>query len=294
MSTLPFGGDEVEPAHAESARFVLLPVPYERTTTYRKGTEARPEALLHASAQVELFDEELRIDPLAAGVVTLPPLDCDEAPELLAHKLETRLRPHLERGQIPGCLGGEHSISLGPIRAAARSRTGLGVLQIDAHPDLRDSYEGTRYGHGCVMRRVLDLPEIEALVPVGLRAVSPEEDEPLSDPRVHPFYAHDLRRRASTEQWVGEVVDALPEWVYVTFDLDGLDPSIVPGTGTPEPGGLGWWETMTLLRTVLQRRRLAGFDVVELLPEPPAVISDFAAARVVMKILAYATVGLDG
>ncbi|MFQ5843539.1 MAG: agmatinase family protein [Planctomycetota bacterium] len=290
QAAIPFGGEEAGPADPGRARFVLLPVPYERTTTYRRGTAAGPEALLRASAQVECFDEEVGLDPLRDGVLTLPALAPDEPPEVVARIVEEQVRPFLRVGGGVGCLGGEHSISLGPIRAAARRCPGLGVLQIDAHPDLRDSYEGTRYGHGCVMSRVLDLEEVGVVVGVGLRALSTEEDARMKgDRRIRPFFAHRLRGRPARE-WVGEVVDALPSDVYVTVDVDGLDPSVVPGTGTPEPGGLGWGDALTLLREVC-RRRLVAFDVVELLPEPPSVRSDFVAARLVMKILAYATAG---
>lgn len=265
---------------------MLLPVPYERTTTYRKGTARGPEAILRASTQVELYDEELdrRLDDLE--VATLAPVTVRGMPDALARKLEPLVGRHLEAGRFVGCLGGEHSISLGPIRAAARRHPGLGILQIDAHPDLREDYEGTRFGHGCVMRRALDSPEVGALVQVGLRAISPEDREAMRDPRVAAWPAYALHGRPARE-WVAEVVERLPDKVYLSVDVDGLDPSILPGTGTPEPGGLSWWDTLALLRAVAEQRTVVAFDVVELLPEPPATLSDFAAARLVMKILAY-------
>ncbi|MHC4548115.1 MAG: agmatinase [Planctomycetota bacterium] len=268
----------------ERARFVLVPVPYEKTTTYRRGTAAGPAALLEASQQVELFDEETRVEPLRDGLALLEPVAVDATPDVLATRLAEVVGPHLRAGRIVGCLGGEHSLSLGPIRAAARHHPGLGVLQIDAHPDLRDTYEGTRYGHGCVMRRVLECGEVARLVQVGLRAVSEEDDEVLrTEPRVRPFFAHDLAGRP----WVEAVVEACPEEVYLSVDLDGLDPSVVPGTGTPEPGGLGWWETLRLLRAVGARRRVVAFDLVELVPEPASPVSAYAAAKLLFKILAY-------
>ncbi len=282
--TLPFGG---EPCTAERPRFAILPVPYERTTTYRKGTAAGPQALLAASAQVELYEEETGLRPLDAGVWTLDPLVERGMPDALAPRIEEAWLAQQREGRLVGLLGGEHSISLGAIRAAARCHPGLGILQVDAHPDLRDSYEGTRFGHGCVMRRALDDPSIAALVQVGLRAISPEDEEATrADPRIRPFRAHRISGRPR-EAWIAEVLDALPERVYLTFDLDGLDPSVIPGTGTPEPGGLGWWEALALLREVCRWREIVGFDVVELLPEPPSAISDFAAAHLVFKILAY-------
>jgi agmatinase len=266
---------------------VIVPVPYERTTTFRKGTADGPDAILAASAQVELFDEETQTTPCAAGVETLGPVTTGAMPDALAPILEETVAPHLRAGRVVGCLGGEHSISLGPIGAAAREHPGLGVLQVDAHPDLRDSYEGTRYGHGCVMRRVLESTGVARIVQVGLRAVSAEDAEVIrDDDRVFAFYAHDLLRRPSSE-WVAEVLDLLPPKVYVSFDLDGLDPSVVPGTGTPEPGGLPWWDAMALLRAVAECRRVVAFDVVELIPEPPSHVSEFAAAHLVFKLLAY-------
>jgi len=279
-------GDEGAPV--EEARFVLVPVPYEKTTTYRTGTAGGPEAILEASFQIELFDEEMRVSPLDAGVATLPPVECEGMPDVLADRLEAVCGPHLDAGRVPGCLGGEHSISLGPIRAAAKRHPGMGILQIDAHPDLRDEYEGTPHGHGCVMRRALECDGVGALVQVGLRAVSDEDDAVLrKDARCKPFFAHEVAHRPA-EEWIGDVVAALPENIYVSFDVDGLDPSVLPGTGTPEPGGLLWWPALQLLRAAIERRRLVGFDVVELIPEPPSHVSDFAAARLVMKILAYA------
>ena len=289
IPSLPYGGERVAP---DGAFCVLLPVPYERTTTYRKGTAHGPAALLEASAQVELFDEETRTEPLERGVATLDSITTGAMPDRLAERLEADVGGLLDRGKLVGCIGGEHSISLGPIRAAAKRHPGLGVLQIDAHPDLRDSYEGTKYGHGCVMRRVLDDASIGTLVQVGLRAVSDEDDAAMkADARILPHYAFELARRP-LDEWVAEVVDALPDKVYLSFDLDGLDPSIIPGTGTPEPGGLGWWDTLALLRAVFEKREVVAFDVVELLPEPPSHVSDVAAAHLVFKILAYAAASL--
>ncbi len=281
----PFGEQGVEP---EKARFVLVPVPYEKTTTYRRGTAGGPAALLAAGSHVELYDEEVGVKPLEAGVALLPPVSCSGMPDVLADALLEVVKPHLAAGRVVGCLGGEHSISLGPIRAAARRRKGLGILHIDAHPDLRDEYEGTRFGHGCVMRRVLEEKGVSKLVQVGLRAVSADDDAAIrGDARIRPFYAFDLARRQPLE-WIDKVIEELPPRIYVSLDVDGLDPSIVPGTGTPEPGGLPWWGALALLRAVLARRELVAFDIVELLPVPHSQVSDFAAAKLLFKMLAYA------
>ena len=281
----PFGEAGVAP---EKARFVLVPVPYERTTTYRRGTAGGPAALLAAGSQVELFDEETGTRPLEAGVALLPPVSCAGMPDVLADALLAVVKPHLAAGRVVGCIGGEHSISLGPIRAAARKKKGLGILHIDAHPDLRDEYEGTRFGHGCVMRRALEEKGISKLVQVGLRAVSADDDAAIrGDERIRPFYAFDLAKRSLSE-WIEAVIEELPPRIYVSLDVDGLDPSVVPGTGTPEPGGLPWWGTLALLKAVLARRELVAFDIVELLPIPHSQVSDFAAAKLLFKMLAYA------
>lgn len=273
----PFGGI----AGDGSARFALIPVPYEKTTTYRKGTAKGPAALLKASTQVETFDEETRVDPWErCGIETLEPTLCEQMPDVLAAVLEGLVGAQLDGGRVPVCLGGEHSITLGPVRAAAQRHGGLGILQIDAHPDLRDEYEGTQFGHGCVMRRVLEVKNITALVQVGLRAVSDEDDAVISDDdRVHPFYACEWSR-----QRIEPILEQLPNDVYISIDLDGLDPSVIPGTGTPEPGGLSWWDALALLKAVAERKRVVAFDVVELLPDP---ISSFAAAKLVFKLLSY-------
>jgi len=281
----PFGEAGVE---ADHARFVLVPVPYEKTTTYRKGTAAGPAALLAAGSQVELYDEETGVKPLDAGVALLPPVSSGGLPDVLADDLLGVVQPHLAAGRVVGCLGGEHSISLGPIRAAARLRKGIGILHIDAHPDLRDAYEGTRFGHGCVMRRVLEEKGVAKLVQVGLRAVSADDDAVIrGDARIRPFYAFDLARKTPAE-WIDAVIEELPPRIYVSFDVDGLDPSVVPGTGTPEPGGLSWWGALSLLRAAFARRELVAFDIVELLPETHSHVSDFAAAKLLFKMLAYA------
>ncbi|MHC5032220.1 MAG: agmatinase [Planctomycetota bacterium] len=270
----------------EEARVVLVPVPYEKTTTYNRGTAAGPAALLEASLQVELYDEETGTEPLQKGLALLDPVLTHAMPDALAGQLQEIVAPWLQAGKVVGCLGGEHSLSLGPIRAAADRYPGLGVLQIDAHPDLRDEYEGTRYGHGCVMRRVLDSSAVARLVQVGLRAVSEEDAEVLrTEPRIRPFYAHALA--GPDRGWIDEVVAACPEKVYLSFDLDGLDPSVIPGTGTPEPGGLGWWEALALVKAVIEAREVVAFDIVELLPTPASTVSEFAAAKLLFKILAY-------
>lgn len=280
-----FAGLRPEHSSLESARFVVLPAPYDGTTTFLKGTAAGPRAVITASQQVELYDEELERETYLEGIATLPfpPLE-REAPERVPDILEALAAPHFEAGRCVVTIGGEHSVSLGPIRAAKRMAPDLSILHIDAHGDLRAEYAGTRYGHGCVMRRVLD--DLGApIVQVGIRSLSPEEAELIRARRVRTFFAHRLR---DFESHVGAIVSALatPD-VYVSIDVDAFDPSLVAGTGTPEPGGLSWWDMLALLRAVAHARRVVGFDVVETLPLPGQAVSEFVAARLIYRFMGY-------
>lgn len=269
----------------EDAGGVVIPVPYEATTTYMRGTARGPEAILEASRQVEFHDEWLEDEARRHGVRTLPPVVEDGPPEVLADRLEDLVGAELDAGRFPLILGGEHSLSLGPIRAAARRHPDLVVLHLDAHPDLREEYEGTRYGHGCVMRRVHDLGvRIHAF---GLRAISPEERDfyPLQD-RATYVGARELLGLAPAGR-VGRVLQDLPAGpLWLSWDVDGLDPSIVPSTGTPEPGGIDWYTASEVLRRLdLEGRRMVGAEVLELMPQPGQHASDFACARLAHRLL---------
>jgi len=267
------------------SRGVVLPVPYEATTTYMAGTFSGPEAILAASRQVEFYDEWLEDDAVRFGVRTLAPILCDEDPRRLAEILEAAVAEQLDAARFPLILGGEHSISLGPIRAALKRHPDLVVLHLDAHPDLRDHYEGTHYGHGCVMRRVFDLgARIHAF---GLRAISPEERDfyPTQDAAT-AVYARDLLPLSGPERVARILRDLPPGPLWLSWDIDGLDPSIVPCTGTPEPGGLDWFTVSELLRQLDQEgRQLVGAELVELSPQEGQHASDFACARLAHRML---------
>lgn len=284
---MPFSpGDflDLSPEEAEYARAaaVILPVPYERTTTYRKGTAEGPAALLAASGQMETWDQVLEEEVWLRGLHTHPGLESAEPPEVFAETVAVEAGRLLANGKLVGALGGEHSISLGLVRAHRDRWPGLHVLHLDAHGDLRDHYEGTSYGHGCVMRRVA---AIAPIVQVGVRSVSPEEAAFLRETdRVQTFWAHRLRRDPEA---VEAILERLGPEVYVSIDLDVFDPSEVPGVGTPEPGGMGWYEVTELLERVAARRRIVGFDLVELCPIEGTNQSEFLAAR-----LAYRLIGL--
>ncbi|TMQ62494.1 MAG: agmatinase [Candidatus Eisenbacteria bacterium] len=277
-----FGGLGEEFAGLERSRAVVLPVPYDFTTTYQSGARSGPQAILTASRHMELWDEEVGA-PYRSGIHTLPELEpTAEGPAAMVARVEAATAWILERGKLPAILGGEHSITAGAVRAVAVRHPGVSVLQIDAHGDMRDSFLDSPHSHACVMRRVR---EIVPAVSVGIRSLSEEEAEYLDR---HPVPMWSTRRfRALGRRWE-PILAALTSEVFVTFDVDGLDPSIMPATGTPEPGGLDWYEAVDLLRAVAERSRIVGFDVVELAPLPGQVAPDFLAARLVYRLLGLA------
>jgi len=264
------------------AAVVVLPVPYEATVSYMPGTRFGPRGLLHASRYVELYDHELDFEPYRVGVHTLPELMLSGAgPEAALAELRTAFEALLGEGRFVIMVGGEHSVSGPPILAhAARSAERITVLQLDAHADLRTEYEGTPLSHACVMHRVHDRVN---LVQVGIRALTAEERELIRKEGIATIFAHELRE----PDWIERVLGALGERVYVTIDVDFFDPSIMPSTGTPEPGGGSWFPTLDLLDRVFRERRVIGCDLVELAPIPGLVAPDVFAAKLVYKLVAY-------
>jgi len=287
LSALPFsfGGPEEEQSDYETARVAILPVPYEGTVSYGGGTAAGPDAIIKASFHLEFFDEELGTDTLAAGIHTLPAVDCSGAPETVISSVRSAALPPLKDGKFIVAIGGEHSITKGIIEALIEVRgSDFGVLQLDAHTDLRDEYDGTKLSHACIMRRIYDMGL--SYSQVGIRSLSREEADFLNKKKTKPFYAHEILNRKRSE-WVEEVVESLPDKVYITIDLDSLDPSIMPSTGTPEPGGLGWYDITALLGKVAERREVIGLDMVELAPIRGFHSPDFLAAKLVYRSLGY-------
>ena len=280
LSYPPFLGAEGVTADPAAAAAAIIPVPYDLTSTWRKGADRGPSALLDASATIELYDIQTESEPWKRGIVTLPPVLHDGGPKELAELVRTASAAVLARGAIPVVIGGEHSVTIGAVEAAADAFPGVGVLQIDAHGDTREFYEGSTHNHACVMARARERCPI---VQVGIRAVDSSEIPGLDPNRV--FWAHEIVGRKDSN-WMDDVVSLLPENVYLTIDLDAFDPSLLPATGTPEPGGLGWYEVNDLVRRVAQNRRIVGFDVVELLPLPGEHASDFIAAKLVHRVLA--------
>ncbi len=280
-----FGGLEDVQARYDTARVVVVPIPLERTTTYARGTRRGPAAIIDASRNMELYDEELQLETCQqVGIATLAEMDTDSdsLENVLAH-IRTTVMGLLEEGKFPVLLGGEHSMTPPAVSAAARKFPDLSVLQIDAHADLRDTYQGNRNSHACALRRVV---EICPIVQVGIRSLSTEEAADIPRLKTKIFWAKDIVGRPVGE-WAAEVVAALSPHVYLTFDLDGLDPSIMPATGTPEPGGLSWEQVTALLRAVTRQRQLVGMDVVELLPTAGLHHADFLAAKLIYRTLGY-------
>ena len=259
---------------------VIVPVPYDGTSTWQKGADAGPQALLEASAAVELYDIETAREPWRDGIRTLAALEVPPDPEEMSSVVRKTVAAILERGDLPVVLGGEHSVTIGAVNAAADRFDDLTVLQIDAHADTREEYEGSSHNHACVMARARERCPI---VQVGIRAVDASEMPGLDADRV--FWAHDIVG-AADDSWMDEVAGLLTSQVYVTIDLDAFDPSLIPATGTPEPGGLEWYPVNRLLRRGARASRVVGFDVVELLPAEGHHASAFAAAKLVHRFLA--------
>jgi len=281
-----FLGIPASAAARASARVVVLPIPFEATTSYGSGTRDGPAAILAASRQVETYDPDLDVDLAEAPIHTAAPLAPDfTSPSAMTDRIHAGARRFVADGKWVLGLGGEHSVTLGLARAAAEVHGPLSILQIDAHLDLRDTFEGTPHSHACVMRRCLD--EGHRTVHVGIRNVCREEADLVRDRDVPVFYA---RECAGDDAWIDRAVQALADPVYVTFDVDGLDPSVIRTTGTPEPGGLGWWPAMTLLERVFARRRVVGADVVELCGAGDRA-GEFAAARLAARLAALALHG---
>jgi agmatinase len=274
------------PADVESARILVLPCPYDGTSTYAKGADRGPEALLRASPQLEPFDVELGRRPCDAGIAVLDPVvfaDQDPARAVESIQAAARLALAMDRRFVVG-VGGEHSVSVGLTRALRERRGRFHVLHIDAHADLRDQYEGSPFNHACVMRRIAEDDRDARIASVGIRACCEEEIEYGRRRGIATFFGHAI---AEGSDWQDDVLRHLESPLYVTVDLDGLDPSILPSTGTPVPGGLGWYETLSLLRRVGEAFEVIGCDLTELKPDPVNHHSEFLAAQLAYKMMGY-------
>lgn len=268
----------------EEAGVVLIPVAYDLTTSYGTGTRHGPLALLQASTQMELYDEELGRTPIDIGVHTLPPVEqIVSGPREMAEQVAESVGKVLDAGKMPVLIGGDHSISIGAFRALAARNVLATVVQLDAHADLRSEYQGSPFSHACVMARAREQFDC---VQLGIRSASQPEIERIRRDRLAVFMARQLREDG--EGLAARITDLLGRRVYLTIDLDVLDPSIMPATGTPEPGGLQWSDLLALVRAVTRDREVVGFDIVELSPIPGLHAPDFTAARLLNKVLGYA------
>lgn len=284
-----FLGLDEDAAAFDAAQAVILPVPYEATTSFGGGTGGGPGAIIESSRYIELYDQELDAEPYEVGIATLPALSLTGAgPAEAIGELREAYDRVLDAG--PGkfviALGGEHSISSAPILAWSdrlrKEGRRLTVLQVDAHTDLRPEYEGSPYSHASVMARVKDDVEIVA---VGIRAITAEEMQLVrKSDNIHVFLADDIH---TGDAWMDDVMARLGDDVYITFDVDGFDPSLVPATGTPEPGGLQWYPVMKLLRRVFSERTVHAADIVELAPMPGYPAADFLVAKLAYKMIGY-------
>lgn len=264
-----------------NARFAILPIPYDATTSFGVGTRDGPRAIISASQQVELYDEELGRETITGGVATLDPLSPDvSGPKATVLRIYEAARRVVRDKKFLFSLGGEHSISSGLVRAVAERHKKLSVLQIDAHADLRAEYQGSPWSHAAVMRRIHDLGV--PAVAVGIRNYSRDEALFIRKSKKPIFSPRECR---SNPSWIEEIVGLLSDEVYVTIDIDGFDPAYAPGTGTPEPGGLDWFQVNELLKAVSQRRRIVAADIVEVKPLPPSSVTEFLAARLAHRLM---------
>jgi agmatinase len=287
--THPFLGSEVEYAY-EDAKVVIQPIPYEATTTYRQGCEQGPAAILEASYQLEIYDVELQqVVGEQVAIYTAEPIADTRggtlvSSETMLRDTEAAIARYIADRKFAIALGGEHSITAGIVAAYAKAASEpFTVVQIDAHGDLRYEYEGSIHNHACVMRRVLEmgLPSL----PIGIRSICQEEANLIADKQIPVMWAHEI---AADPHWIeGAIARITTPKVFITIDLDGLDPSLMPGVGTPQPGGLDWYGLTRFLRQLFATHEVIGCDVMELAPAPDTVVSEFTAAKLVYKLIGY-------
>ena len=274
-----FGFLPQEYSEAENAEIVIVPVAYDGTSTWGKGADKGPAAMIEASANMELYDIETDSEVFKKGIFTEDITGGDISTTEMIDAVDGTTRYYLENNKFTVVIGGEHSVSIGSIKAHAQHFKNLTVLQLDAHADLRAEYNGSKYNHACVMARA---KEFCPIVQVGIRSMSSEEKEVMDKTGV--FFAKEIHNKTD---WIKKVISKLSKNVYISIDLDVFDPSIMPSTGTPEPGGLLWYEVLELLKTVTEKTNVVGFDVVELCPDDRNTAPDFMAAKLIYKLLSY-------
>jgi agmatinase len=290
-AVVPFLGSEIKASY-EASRVVILPIPYEATTSYRKGCENGPDALLEASQQLENYDDELEREIASdAGIYTYSPIADTRNAQLISSERMLQVTREtvsklIQDDKFVIALGGEHSITSGIVEAYRQESTEpFTVIQIDAHGDLRHEYEGSIYSHACVMRRIVEmgLPTL----PIGIRSVCKEEADLIKEKSIPVIWAREI---AKDPDWIERAIASIStQRVFITIDVDGIDPTLMPGVGTPEPGGLNWYAITTFLRRVFETYEVIGCDVMELAPVVDSVVSEFTAAKLVYKLIGYQT-----
>lgn len=258
---------------------VILPLPFDKTCSWLSGTSRGPRGLIEASKNLELYDIETQTEAYRRGIFTADAIEAEDGQALNKAAYE-RVKELLKDEKFVISVGGEHSVSYGPIKAHAEKYPKMSVLQLDAHTDLRESYEGNPYSHACIMARAKEM--VDRVVAVGIRAMDRSELVNVDSQRI--FFAEHIRL---TPNWIENVLAQLTDDVYITLDVDVFDIGIMPSTGTPEPGGLGWYDVITLLRAAVEQKNVVGFDIVELAPNEANPAPDFMAAKVVYKLLSY-------
>lgn len=274
-----FGNLESEYSTDNGSKIVMLPVPYDGTGTWIKGADKGPEAIIEASSHLELYDIETNSEVYRNGIYTCSPVIECTSPEEMIKAVRRKTRKFLKKDTFVVTLGGEHTVSIGAVQAYKEVYDNLSVIQLDAHADLRNEYEGSMYNHACVAARI---KEICSLVQVGIRSMDITEKKHIDTDSI--FYADAM---VVDKSWQEKAICRLSENVYITIDLDFFDPSIIPSTGTPEPGGLLWYETLIFLKKVSEEKNIVGFDIVELCPNPANKAPDFLAAKLIYKLLSY-------
>jgi agmatinase len=276
-----YGGIPAEHSDLSTSKVAILPIPFDKTTTYAHGSDKGPAALIEASRNMELLDIETGLETYKIGIYTAPAVVADTS-ESMVELGYSRTKELLNLNKFVLSLGGEHAVSYGPIKAHAEKFPGLTILQFDAHADLQPAYDGNKWSHASVMARAKELAGVSKIVSVGIRSLAIQERDNQSG--VTTFYAHEICGQSG---WQEKVLETLGKDVYLTFDLDAFDASIMPSTGTPEPGGLNWYEALSLIKLTAKNRNIVGADIVELLPNPAFHGPDFLAAKLAYKILSY-------
>lgn len=272
-----FLGLEPNFSDISNSRYVIASIPFDKACSWNRGASKGPAAIVEASKQVELFDVEFQNEAFVNGVFTAPALECETSAEMV-DKGTSYVADYLRRDKFVFTLGGDHSISLGPIRAHASKFSGMSVLHIDAHLDRRAEYDGNKYSHASIIARVSEF--IPNIVSVGIRSGDREESKGLDHSKV--VYAHQIQTEPG---WLERVMSQLSDTVYITLDVDAFDIGIMPSTGTPEPGGMSWYEVLGLIRGVIEKKRLVGMDIVELLPRNENPAPDFLVAKLMYKVI---------